>query len=260
MRLKNSIFYRGHIHGHTYLFNFMSNIRTINKKYVTTIQRQPLSRMPIYFVLLCFLYSLSLLYDESPHGHGYLIAAGVSAQICGRRHWLPPNLKGYRTMGNAAQGNRTMCRINPKDLCLQLKGYLFIMAAAVLWGVVGPFSRLAFSEGIGPMEVAFWRAALAWIFFGTHAVLTGRIRIRAEDHTHADPVCAGRNHLVLQRLSVGHPVRRCGPRVRTALYGTGMGDADGPLCLQRGLDASQADGTRIDPAWRGLRGQRGGQH
>ena len=64
---------------------------------------------------------------------------------------------------------------------MQLKGYLFITAAAVLWGVVGPFSRLAFSEGIGPMEVAFWRAALAWIFFGSHALLTRRIRIRAED-------------------------------------------------------------------------------
>jgi DME family drug/metabolite transporter len=64
---------------------------------------------------------------------------------------------------------------------LVLRGYLFITAAAVLWGVVGPFSRLAFSEGLGPMEVAFWRASLAWIFFAAHAVLTRRIRIAPRD-------------------------------------------------------------------------------
>jgi len=34
-------------------------------------------------------------------------------------------------------------------------------------GMIGPFARLAFSEGVLPMEVAFWRAVLAWIFFGS---------------------------------------------------------------------------------------------
>ncbi len=62
-----------------------------------------------------------------------------------------------------------------------MRGYLFIMAAAVLWGIIGPFSRLAFSEGLGPMEVAFWRASLAWIFFGIHAVLTKSFRISVRD-------------------------------------------------------------------------------
>ena len=62
-----------------------------------------------------------------------------------------------------------------------LRGYLYIMAAAALWGVVGPFSRLAFSEGLAPMEVAFWRAGLAWVFFGTHAILTKSIRIKIKD-------------------------------------------------------------------------------
>jgi DME family drug/metabolite transporter len=55
------------------------------------------------------------------------------------------------------------------------------VAAAALWGIVGPFSRLAFSEGIAPMEVAFWRATLAWIFFGTHALLTKSLRIESRD-------------------------------------------------------------------------------
>lgn len=62
-----------------------------------------------------------------------------------------------------------------------LRGYLYIMAAAALWGILGPFSRLAFAEGIAPMEVAFWRSTLAWFFFGTHAILTKSIRIKVKD-------------------------------------------------------------------------------
>ncbi len=64
---------------------------------------------------------------------------------------------------------------------MQLRGYFFITAAAVLWGVLGPFSRLAFAEGLQPMEVAFWRAALAWGFFGFHAVATRSLRMAPRD-------------------------------------------------------------------------------
>ncbi len=63
----------------------------------------------------------------------------------------------------------------------KLKGYLFIIAAAGLWGMIGPFARLAFSEGVQPMEVAFWRAALAWIFFGSHAAVRREVRMQARD-------------------------------------------------------------------------------
>jgi drug/metabolite transporter, DME family len=63
----------------------------------------------------------------------------------------------------------------------KLKGYLFITAAAVLWGMIGPFAKLAFSEGVLPMEVAFWRAVLAWIFFGSHAVVLRQVRLQARD-------------------------------------------------------------------------------
>ena len=55
------------------------------------------------------------------------------------------------------------------------------MAAAALWGMLGPFARLAFSQGLLPMEVAFWRAALAWIFFGAHAVMTRQVRMAPAD-------------------------------------------------------------------------------
>lgn len=58
------------------------------------------------------------------------------------------------------------------------KGYLFIIIAATLWGFIGPFGKIAYAEGISPLEVAFWRAVIAWIFFGAES-LTGRKIIRA---------------------------------------------------------------------------------
>ena len=64
---------------------------------------------------------------------------------------------------------------------MALRGYLFIIAAALLWGNIGPFSRLAFSQGVTPMEVAFWRAVLAWLLFGIHAVLRREVRIQRRD-------------------------------------------------------------------------------
>ena len=62
-----------------------------------------------------------------------------------------------------------------------LQGYLYIILAAVLWGIIGPVSKLAFSQGLAPMEVAFWRAVLAWICFGSHALLKKEVRIHARD-------------------------------------------------------------------------------
>lgn len=50
-------------------------------------------------------------------------------------------------------------------------GYLFIICAAVCWGFIGIFSALAFTQGISPMEVAFWRAGITWLCFGTQAVI-----------------------------------------------------------------------------------------
>jgi len=61
------------------------------------------------------------------------------------------------------------------------RGYAFIVAAAVLWGMIGSFSRLAFQEGISPMEVAFWRALLAWVLFGGHAVIRHEVSLDRKD-------------------------------------------------------------------------------
>jgi drug/metabolite transporter, DME family len=65
-----------------------------------------------------------------------------------------------------------------------IKGYIYIVAAAVLWGMIGPFSRLAFQEGVAPMEVAFWRALLAWVLFGAHAMIRGEVRLYPKDIPH----------------------------------------------------------------------------
>jgi DME family drug/metabolite transporter len=52
-----------------------------------------------------------------------------------------------------------------------VSGYAYIGLAAVLWGVLGPVARLAFDEGVAPMEVAFWRATIAGGVFLTHAAI-----------------------------------------------------------------------------------------
>ncbi|MDX1269050.1 MAG: EamA family transporter [Oceanisphaera sp.] len=61
------------------------------------------------------------------------------------------------------------------------KGYLFIIAAAGSWGVIGIFSNIAFSQGVAPMEVAFWRAFFAWICFGGQALWLRKVRVRRSD-------------------------------------------------------------------------------
>lgn len=62
-----------------------------------------------------------------------------------------------------------------------LTGYVFIFAAASCWGFVGIFSSIAFSEGVAPMEVAFWRALFAWALFGAQAFIQKETHIHIKD-------------------------------------------------------------------------------
>ena len=48
-------------------------------------------------------------------------------------------------------------------------GYFFILLAAACWGLLGPVGRFALESGVSPLEVGFWRAALACIFFMAYA-------------------------------------------------------------------------------------------
>lgn len=59
----------------------------------------------------------------------------------------------------------------------QVKGYLLIFLAAVLWGLIGVVSKGILDAGVAPLELAFWRAALAGAMFALHAVLTGQFRV-----------------------------------------------------------------------------------
>lgn len=60
-------------------------------------------------------------------------------------------------------------------------GYLYIVLAAILWGLIGPASRFALREEIDPLEIAFWRAALAAVLFGAHAAVLRRVRVARGD-------------------------------------------------------------------------------
>ncbi len=64
---------------------------------------------------------------------------------------------------------------------MKWKGYLYISLAASLWGLLGPFGKLAFQEGISPLEVAFWRACLAWFLFGGQALIQKTTRVDKRD-------------------------------------------------------------------------------
>ncbi|MCM2277436.1 MAG: EamA family transporter [Oligoflexia bacterium] len=54
-------------------------------------------------------------------------------------------------------------------------GPALILCAAILWGLIGPASRFALNDGVSAMEIAFWRAAIAGVFF---ALQTGLRRER----------------------------------------------------------------------------------
>jgi drug/metabolite transporter, DME family len=57
-------------------------------------------------------------------------------------------------------------------------GYLLVFAAAVLWGLIGLFTRAVLDEGIAPLEIAFWRALFAGGAFALHASIIGRLALR----------------------------------------------------------------------------------
>jgi drug/metabolite transporter, DME family len=48
----------------------------------------------------------------------------------------------------------------------------WIVVAAVLWGALGVLGKAAQAEGVGPLEVAFWRAVGGGVLFAMHAGVT----------------------------------------------------------------------------------------
>lgn len=62
-----------------------------------------------------------------------------------------------------------------------MRGALLILSAASLWGAIGLFVTALIARGLGPLEIAFWRAALAGLLFLGHALVTGRWRVARRD-------------------------------------------------------------------------------
>jgi drug/metabolite transporter (DMT)-like permease len=64
---------------------------------------------------------------------------------------------------------------------MRLKGYLYVLCAAALWALIGPLSKLAMSQGVAPLEAAFWRSAIGWSLFAVQAVHSGAWRLERRD-------------------------------------------------------------------------------
>ena len=60
-------------------------------------------------------------------------------------------------------------------------GYAYIIAAALLWATIGPAARFALRAGVTPLEISFWRAAIAGLLFALHAGARGRLRLARSD-------------------------------------------------------------------------------
>lgn len=60
-------------------------------------------------------------------------------------------------------------------------GYLYVLIAASLWGLLGSVSKWVFEQGISPLEAAFWRAVLAWVLFASHAFAIRQTKLQTKD-------------------------------------------------------------------------------
>lgn len=62
-----------------------------------------------------------------------------------------------------------------------ISGYGYALLTAALWSLIGPVARICFAEGIGPLEVAFWRAVVGGLCFALHAAWRGELAVPVRD-------------------------------------------------------------------------------
>lgn len=60
-------------------------------------------------------------------------------------------------------------------------GYVYVLIAAFMWGVIGIFAKHVLAEGVSALEIAFWRAAFAWVLFLGHALMKKQGRVQQND-------------------------------------------------------------------------------
>lgn len=64
---------------------------------------------------------------------------------------------------------------------MTLRGYVFVLCAALLWAGIGPVAKFGFQAGALPLETAFWRAFLGCLCFLVHCLAKGTWRVRKTD-------------------------------------------------------------------------------
>lgn len=62
-----------------------------------------------------------------------------------------------------------------------MTGFLYVLAAAFMWGLIGVFTKYILVEGVSALEIAFWRASFAWVMFLVHARIKGQVRVKRSD-------------------------------------------------------------------------------
>jgi len=60
-------------------------------------------------------------------------------------------------------------------------GYVYVLTAAFMWGVIGIFAKYVLAEGVSALEIAFWRATFAWVLFLIHALVKGQAKAQRHD-------------------------------------------------------------------------------
>lgn len=65
-----------------------------------------------------------------------------------------------------------------------MRGYLYVLLAAVLWGSLGPVAKYAFAQGVEPLEVAFWRCVVPFAPFAFQALRRGGLSVERGDRAH----------------------------------------------------------------------------
>ena len=58
-----------------------------------------------------------------------------------------------------------------------MPGPIFVLAAAVLWGLIGIQSAVLLDAGVTPYEISFWRAMIAGALFAAYASMTGGLKL-----------------------------------------------------------------------------------
>ncbi|WP_147821714.1 DMT family transporter [Salidesulfovibrio onnuriiensis] len=64
---------------------------------------------------------------------------------------------------------------------MDIRGIFLVLSAAVMWGLIGVFTKFILAENVTALEIAFWRAMFAWVLFLAHAKYMKAIKVQRSD-------------------------------------------------------------------------------